>query len=325
MTVHNSKPLVSVIIPTFNRWPLIGDAIRSVLCQSLTDIEIIVVDDGSTDHTADRVRASFPSVRVIVQENSERGAARNRGAMVANGMYLNFLDSDDVLEPWHIAQVHDYLEKRSGPFPPVLSASAVLWRPDSERVRKLGVPRYAKRRPLAEASLLGMVLPLQGLFVSTTAFSQVGGFLEERPAATSEDWVFLMRLAARFPVEQLRNASVRIRDHPGRSVMDPDRTESWGLAAMRLMLDEGVRGEPLDDRSRRLVTAGAHMNCAANFYGAGRMQDARRHLREAARALPAREAIPMLGRRWAQSWLGPTGSRALREGRNAVMAWLEGR
>ena len=88
-------PLVSVVIPVYNREKLIVDALRSVFSQRLSEMEVIVVDDGSTDGTARAIRESGYSVELISQENSGVSAARNAGLAVARGRYVAFLDSDD--------------------------------------------------------------------------------------------------------------------------------------------------------------------------------------------------------------------------------------
>ncbi len=87
---------ISVIIPLFNREKYIQRALRSAISQILSAHEVVVVDDGSTDHGAELVRSiADPRVRLISQENSGVGAARNRGAAVATGNLLAFLDADD--------------------------------------------------------------------------------------------------------------------------------------------------------------------------------------------------------------------------------------
>lgn len=94
----------SVIIPVYNRSEIIGEAITSVLGQSVEDFEVIVVDDGSTDGTAKTVREQYGSeVRLIQQENKGPGAARNRGIDAAQGEYVTFLDSDDLWFPWTLS------------------------------------------------------------------------------------------------------------------------------------------------------------------------------------------------------------------------------
>src|SRR5437868_98518 len=92
-------PLVSAILPVYNGSAFIRDAIESVLAQTHQPIECIVVDDGSTDDTADVARTYEPRVRVIQQPNQRVARARNHGASVAAGELLAFLDADDVWCP----------------------------------------------------------------------------------------------------------------------------------------------------------------------------------------------------------------------------------
>lgn len=95
---------VSVIIPVYNRAGMVGRAIDSVLAQQgAGDVEIIVIDDGSTDGSADVVRAKYPQVRVAVQSNAGPSAARNHGIRMATGEFMAFLDSDDELVPDSLA------------------------------------------------------------------------------------------------------------------------------------------------------------------------------------------------------------------------------
>lgn len=91
-------PLVSVVIPCFNNARYVGSAIESVLDQDVAGVEVIVVDDGSRDGSADRVEA-FEQVLLLRQDNLGSGAARNRGTAAATGEFLAFLDSDDLWAP----------------------------------------------------------------------------------------------------------------------------------------------------------------------------------------------------------------------------------
>ncbi|MCB0164421.1 MAG: glycosyltransferase [Anaerolineae bacterium] len=91
---------VSVVIPSYNRADLLPHAIQSVLDQSYTDLEIIVVDDGSTDHTRQVIQdITHPKVRYIYQENRGLSGARNTGIEVSRGEFIAFLDSDDIIYP----------------------------------------------------------------------------------------------------------------------------------------------------------------------------------------------------------------------------------
>jgi len=91
-----NNPLVSVIIPVYNGERYLAEAIESVLAQTYRPIEIIVVDDGSTDGSADVAKRFGSPVRYDFQPNSGAGAARNRGAELARGSVLAFLDADDI-------------------------------------------------------------------------------------------------------------------------------------------------------------------------------------------------------------------------------------
>jgi len=92
------KPLISVMIGVYNGAPYIGEALESVLAQDYEPLELIVVDDGSTDGSADVARG-FADVRVVVQENGGNGSARNRAVEEASGELYAFLDADDRFTP----------------------------------------------------------------------------------------------------------------------------------------------------------------------------------------------------------------------------------
>jgi glycosyltransferase involved in cell wall biosynthesis len=88
---------VSVIIPNFNRGAMLLEAVESCLAQTGVDAEIIVVDDGSTDGSAEAVKHRYPNILLIQQQNAGACAARNRGLAAASGQYIKFIDSDDTL------------------------------------------------------------------------------------------------------------------------------------------------------------------------------------------------------------------------------------
>ena len=103
-------PLVSVIIPTYNRATLLKDALASVLNQTFTDYEVIVVDDGSTDNTEDIVQ-SFPDISYFKQQNLGPAVARNIGLKKARGSYIAYLDSDDVWDNAYLENSLTFLEQ----------------------------------------------------------------------------------------------------------------------------------------------------------------------------------------------------------------------
>lgn len=105
----NNSPLVSVIIPTYNRVDMVGNAIKSVLNQVYTNIEIIVVDDGSIDETKTLIE-SFPEVHYIKKNNGGQASARNMGLKHAKGKYIASLDSDDLWEDTFLIKMVKQIE-----------------------------------------------------------------------------------------------------------------------------------------------------------------------------------------------------------------------
>lgn len=109
----SNMPKVSVIIPTYNYGQYIDKSIDSVLSQTYTDFEIIVVDDGSTDNTKTIIETKYGSkVRYFYQKNKGAPAARNKGIAESVGEYLVFLDADDIFYPDNLEKKVDLLDKR---------------------------------------------------------------------------------------------------------------------------------------------------------------------------------------------------------------------
>ncbi len=108
-------PYFSIIIPSFNRAHIIDDAIQSVLQQSFQDFELIIVDDGSTDHTKKKITTYLQDERInyIYQDNRGVCAARNHGAEQASGDYLIFLDSDDTVEREWLKDFYDLTQENN--------------------------------------------------------------------------------------------------------------------------------------------------------------------------------------------------------------------
>ena len=108
---QNHEPLFSIVVPTYNREDSILNTIEGCLAQSLADFELVIVDDGSEDNTADAVKAvEDPRICYIYQDNSGPAAARNRGVEAASGKYIAYLDADDKWYPEYLATAHDFIK-----------------------------------------------------------------------------------------------------------------------------------------------------------------------------------------------------------------------
>jgi GT2 family glycosyltransferase len=130
--------LVSVVIPTFNRRYCLSRAIDSALRQTHTNVEVLVVDDGSSDGTAESIRREYPGesrLRYLWQENRGVSAARNHGLREAQGAYIAFLDSDDIWKPWKVELQLASLRR----FP----EAGMVWT-DMEAIGPDGAVKYAR-------------------------------------------------------------------------------------------------------------------------------------------------------------------------------------
>jgi hypothetical protein len=198
---------VSVVIPTYNRAHSVVDAVRSVLAQSFEDLELIVVDDGSTDDTGDRIGAvRDPRLSYVRARHAGVSAARNLGVRRTSGELLAFLDSDDLWRRDKLTRevallrrrpdvdaVFSDLEKRHGDrvYPSFMRETAVL----SARLRGDSYPDglVLGVREMYLCLLEEVPIKPSALVVRRAAFERVGGFDESW--TSSEDWELLLRLA----------------------------------------------------------------------------------------------------------------------------------
>jgi glycosyltransferase involved in cell wall biosynthesis len=187
-------PLVSVIIPTYNRAGLVTEAVASVEAQTCRDFEILVVDDGSTDATPE-VLAALENVWVLRQA-CRRGvaAARNLGAAHAQGEWLAFLDSDDLWLPEKLARQMAYLERRPNL---LLCQTDETWVRDGLRVNKPASHRKVAGRIFLPSLERCMVSP-SAVVLHRQLLTEHGGFDADLPAA--EDYDLWLRLCWRYEV-----------------------------------------------------------------------------------------------------------------------------
>ena len=187
MDPGNTTPLVSVVIPAFNAEKFVDRAIESVLSQSYSNFELVVVDDGSTDNTAE-IAASFvdPRIRNISQPNRGVAAARNRGMAMSAGELIAFLDADDRWDPEKLkAQVNALATK------PGCVAIGCFMRYESLDGKVLGItgqevgPR--EEELIAEGSL--MPFPLSSIVFDRPALERISGFDEGLRLAQDLDLV----------------------------------------------------------------------------------------------------------------------------------------
>lgn len=195
MNQNMKKATVSVIIPTYNRETLIGRAIYSVLKQTYQDFEIIVVDDGSTDHTEDVIRQLQNKEKSITyiknKKNKGAAAARNTGIREAKGKYIAFQDSDDEWLPGKLEKQMKMFEKAPIEIGVIYTG---FWR--IERDKKVYIPsdKIIKKEGDIHLELLkGNFITTQSIVVRKECFRKAGMFDEDLPRL--QDWELVLRLS----------------------------------------------------------------------------------------------------------------------------------
>jgi glycosyltransferase involved in cell wall biosynthesis len=183
-----------VIIPTYNRAWCLPEAIESVLTQTDTDFEVIVVDDGSHDETQAVLAAYGSRIRFLAQTNRGVSAARNRGISAARGAFLAFLDSDDLWQPEKLARQRAFFNRHPAA---LICQTEEIWIRRGVRVN----PRHRHRKAsgdIFEASLALCLVSPSAVMLRGELLDAVGVFDENLPAC--EDYDLWLRVSARHPV-----------------------------------------------------------------------------------------------------------------------------
>ncbi len=224
--------LVTAVIPAYNYAHFLPRAIDSVLAQTHVGVECVVVNDGSTDNTADVLASYGDRIRAITQPNSGLSAARNTGIRAAAGDFVAFLDADDRWEPTKIARqlaafddhpnvgaigcgaelidaagnhaaFRTYAETHA-------SSGGLVWQPGAQ-LRAVAIRQFW-------ISASG-----SGAFIPRRVIDDVGFFDETLGAA--EDWDLWLRIAAKYPIYNIKDVLVRIYLHGSGSFRNADKME----------------------------------------------------------------------------------------------------
>jgi glycosyltransferase involved in cell wall biosynthesis len=211
-------PKVSIIIPAFNASPFICQAIASVLTQTYTDYELIVVDDGSTDDTASLVMRYAGRLRYVYQRNQGLSSARNTGIVKAEGDLLAFLDADDY---WAREKLgHQVALLDSSPETGVVYTALKVVDRDG---REMGERRCSLRGHLFSSLLMENCVTPSSALVRRDCFEKAGTFDENLSA--SEDWDLWLRIAPFYSFDFIDLPLTFYRIHPGSMHKDLARME----------------------------------------------------------------------------------------------------
>jgi glycosyltransferase involved in cell wall biosynthesis len=267
----NPPPLVSVVVPTFNRAWSLPDALDSILAQDGPAFETIAVDDGSTDETPALLAAYGDRIRTIRQENRGVSAARNRGIDLARGELLAFLDSDDRWLPGKLAaQVAFFAEHPEA----LICQTEEIWIRRGVRVNPRR--RHRKRSGMIfEPSLELCLVSPSAVMVRRALFDRVGRFDESLPAC--EDYDLWLRVARKYPVHLVEIPLVVKRGGHGDQLSAMPGLDRFRVRAIRKLLDAGDL-TPEQEAAARRTLAGKCRIYAAGCRKRGRTDEADFHL-----------------------------------------------
>lgn len=296
-TSAGEEPLVSVVIPAYNCERYIAQTLASVLAQTHGAIEVLVVDDGSTDRTPSIVAEHGHPVRLIRQANQGVCVARNKGFEASRGEYVCFLDHDDYWFPWKLRRQIEAFGAH--PQTGVVCTDFAAWLPvESVFPDPAALAPNYDLPPTVDEVFSGWVYHsflIDGWALMSTAMfrrevlARCGGF--DRALPYSEDWDLFLRLSRNYPFIKLSPASTLYRQHPdqgSRKLRDIDyrtrllesASRDWGLVSRD--------GRGVDPAVFRQNLACFHMQFALHHLEHGGIRVAVRSLLRAWRLHPLR-------------------------------------
>jgi glycosyltransferase involved in cell wall biosynthesis len=252
-------PLVSVVVPAYNCAGLIPETLASLLAQDYPSIEIVVVNDGSTDGTLALLRTYGERIRVIDQPNAGAPGARNRGIMAASGDFVCFCDSDDIWASTKISDQVTYLNDH--PQVGMLYCDWYVWEPDSHGAFAIpeGFGELADRQAIVpELSgwiyhklLLDCVCLTSSVMFRKSILTQVGAF---DPAFwNGDDYDYWIRTSRITEIHKLRAKLVLYRILPNSVARTPTRVHYEYLIVQKAIATWGLAGPTGQRNSKRAI------------------------------------------------------------------------
>ncbi len=265
-----TEPLVSAIIPTYNRAHIICEAVDSVLTQTYPNIEVIVVDDGSKDDTLVRLQQYGDRIRVVSQANAGPAAARNRGIAAARGDLIAFLDSDDIWLPIKIERQVALMRRAGATVPCCLCNIMMKWNSGDRASFAIASLKPSAQEGVwlnaDEVLATRFVLFNQGIVIRREVLEKIGGFDEK--IRYLEDYEFPLRLSLEGPWAYIETPLVVWRESMTNSVFKNSQRDE--LCTSECMV------EVFETHLKRVETAGR--DARLRKYVGRELGRARRHL-----------------------------------------------
>ena len=245
--IASPRPLVSVIMPAYNAERYVLEAIRSVLDQSYEPIEVLLVDDGSSDGTVDLVRREAPSVRIIQQENGGAAAARNTGLRYTRGELIGFLDADDGWFPGKLAAQVDYLQRH--PEVGLVFHHWLVWKPNETGVytkQQLPSPVPGEIDPSCSGwiypqLLLDCIVHTSTVMMRRQVFQDTGYF--DQTLVNGEDYDYWLRVSRKYEIHKLTGVYSFYSEAAGSLTKTP-KSENYGYRVVKGAMNQWGLSSP---------------------------------------------------------------------------------
>jgi glycosyltransferase involved in cell wall biosynthesis len=292
----SNEPIVSVIVPAYNARATICETLHSVLQQTLRDIEVIVIDDGSLDDTLAQIATlNDPRLKVFSGANQGHSGARNRGLQEATGEFISFIDADDL---WTIDKLE---QQRLALYHHPTAGVAYSWTQciDAAGKRLYDVPPIQFEGDVWQALLLGNFLTSGSNILIRRSVAEAVGYFNTK-LSKAEDWEYFLRLAQQTHFVLVPAYQIFYRKIPGSASSKIDEMERCSLAVL--------------DTALRTVTEPLHhirQQGMANIYS----YSADSYLQHQRRKL---DLIKALQRLWRSCWAYPL---ILLERRSQRLLW----
>lgn len=200
------RPIVSVIMPTYNRANLLPKAIDSVLSQTYPEIELVIVNDGSTDNTEEALEPYRDKIIYIKKTNGGCGDAKNAGLKAANGKYITHLDDDDLMMPERIERLVQFFAEH--PDVGLCATSAYLIDVNDQVIGLKRLKKVPQKTRLLHL-LMGHVAVQSNMMTPKEVFQRVG----EYSTVHCEDYDMWLRIARRYGIGVIEDPLVKYRKH----------------------------------------------------------------------------------------------------------------
>jgi len=243
----NSFPLVSAVIPTFNRGWIMAEAVQSVLDQTYEPLEIIVVDDGSTDNTRAVLEPFMDKITLLKQDNKGVSAARNLGIQHARGEFIAFLDSDDLWLPDKTGCQIDFFKANPNA---IICQTEEIWVRKGRRVNPK--KKHKKRSGMIFEPSLHLCLVSPSAVMMRRRFFDIIGLFDEMLVAC-EDYDLWLRTSLTHPVFLIDKPCIVKRGGHSDQLSGMHSLDRFRIQSIKKMLSSGKLSDTQKKEALRVL------------------------------------------------------------------------